>query len=86
VVCGLRSGQQLVHREPNVARNLAKECRRDVTPRMEGNGRDATVRMAELLVRTALADFREAGPLEQRDHFTRLENRRFRHRQATRTV
>ena len=56
------------------------------TPRMEGDGGDAPVGMAELLVRTPLADFCEAQSLEQRDDFTRLENRRFRHTQATRTV
>ena len=53
---------------------------------MEGNGGDAAVRMTELLVRTPLADFGEAQSLEQRDAFTRLEDRRFRHSQATRTV
>lgn len=84
--CGLRPGQQLVHREPDVSCNLAKQGRRDVTPLMKWDGRDAPVGMPELLVRTALADLGEAGPIEQRDDFTRLENRRFRHSQATRTV
>ena len=73
------TGEQLVDREAYVARDLPQQRGRDVAPCMEWNGRHTAVRVAELLVRTSLADFGEPQPLEQRDDFPRLEDWRFRH-------
>jgi hypothetical protein len=53
---------------------------------MERNGRHAAIGVTELLVRTSLSNFDETKSLEQRDHLPRLEDWKFRHDQATRTV
>jgi hypothetical protein len=80
------TGEQFVDREADVAGDLPQQRRGDVAPGMEGNGRHTAVRVAELLVRAPLPDFGEAMSLEQRDDLPRLQDWRFRHGQATRTV
>ena len=45
--------EELLHRHADVSGDLAKQCRRDVTTRMEWDRRDPAVRVAELLVRAA---------------------------------
>lgn len=50
---------------------------------MEWEGRAATVRMPELLVRTTLPDLRETVRFQQGDDFSRLEDGDASHRQAT---
>ena len=70
----LRS-DELGDRHPDVATDLAQQGGRDITPRMHGDGRDAAVGVAELLVRAALADLDEPEPLEAGDHLARLKDR-----------
>ena len=67
----------------DVPRDLAQKSRRDVSPTVEWDGRSATVRMPELLVRTTLPDLRETVRFQQGDNFPRLEDGDASHRQAT---
>lgn len=46
---------------------------------MKRNGRDPAVRMAELLVRSTLANFHESELPEDADDFSRFENRELWH-------
>jgi hypothetical protein len=69
--------------QPDVARDFAQERRRNVAPGMEGNGRSASVGMAVLTMRTALADFGEPQAFKQRHDLARAEDRNRSHRQAT---
>jgi len=75
--------EELSDRETDVASDLPQKGRGDVSGPMEGNGRRATVSMAELLVRSALPDLHEPEPLEQRDHLARSQNGGRPHRYAT---
>jgi hypothetical protein len=63
--CTSRSGawialDELFCRQPDVFRDLAEQCRRDLAPGVEGNRRAPTVRVTKLLVRASLPQFLEA--------------------------
>jgi len=64
--------QELVDRQADVLGDLTKQYRRDVAPGVEGDGGCATIGMAELLVRAALAHFDEPEPREDGDDFARF--------------
>jgi hypothetical protein len=66
---------ELLNCEPNVVGDLSQERRRDVSTLVNRNCGDATVGVAELFVRTALASLSEAQPLEPCHDLTRLEDR-----------
>ena len=63
--------EQVVDGQADVARDFPEQRRRDVAPLVEWDRRGAPVCVAELLVRSALADLFEAERLEQPDDFLR---------------
>ena len=69
----LPSADKLLNGHPNILRNLAEQERRDVPPRMNRHRRASPVRMAKLLVRTALPDFDKSETLKEANDLTRLE-------------
>jgi hypothetical protein len=64
--------KELLDRYFDVAADLSKQRRRDISTRMHRYRRDASIRVAELFVRTSLPDFYEPDPLQPRDDFPRL--------------
>ena len=56
--------KKVVHRQPDVGNDLAQQRRRNVPPLVEWHSGDAPICMAELLVRTALANLDEPQHLE----------------------
>lgn len=58
-------------REIDVFSDLPNRDRRDVPSAMIWNGRAATIRMAKLFVRTALAFFHEPEGRKHGNHFAR---------------
>ena len=71
--------QELIGREPDLLDDLAQQIRRDVTADVEWHSRDAAIRVAELLMRSTLANFHESELPEDADNFSRFENRELRH-------
>ena len=59
-------------RETNVFDDFAQKIRRDVSACVKWNGGNATIRVPELLVRSALADLCKAELREDADNFARL--------------
>lgn len=67
--------QELIHSQANVLGDLANEYRRDIAAGVKRNRSRPTVRMAKLLVRTALPYFGEAKREQDGDNFSRLQDR-----------
>jgi DNA-binding transcriptional LysR family regulator len=65
--------------EADVSRNLAEETWRDVATRVVRDRCDPPVRMAELLVRSALANLCKSEADQDREHLARVEDRDVRH-------
>jgi len=65
---------EFVYRQSDIARDAAKQDRRQVATAVNRYGGCATVRMAEPFVRTALTDFREPERNENGDRFAGLED------------
>jgi len=61
--------------EANIACDLSEQRGRDVSALMNWHGSDATIGVAELFVRTALADLSEAQTLQPCHDLTSLEDR-----------
>ena len=74
--------KQLWHGDANVAGDLPQKKRRDVPALVKRHGRDASVGVAKLLVRAALANLCKAKLLQELDDLTRFENRNRTHRLA----
>jgi len=72
----LLSANEFFDRETNVTCDLPQERWRDIAARVEGDSGSTSVRMAELLVRPALADFRETVAQQECNHFAGFENGR----------
>ena len=70
---------ELLHRQSDIASDAAKQDRRHIATAVRGHSRRPSVRVAELLVRTALADFLKSESCEYRDDFSRLEDGNRRH-------
>ena len=63
------ASEQFLDRQPDVPRDLTQQSGRNVAADMEGDSGHATIRVAELFVRTALPNLGEAKSLEEaRDH------------------
>src|SRR2546421_71011 len=71
--------KHLFYRHSNVPGDLTKQYRRDVSTGMKRYRRASTVRMAILLVRAALTNFRKSQFFKYRYHFTWLEDRGLAH-------
>ena|GEM_PF-7106760 len=69
--------QELIGREPDILDDLAQQIRRDVTADVEWHSRDAAIRVAELLMRSTLANFHESELPEDADNFSRLRTGSF---------
>jgi hypothetical protein len=63
---------ELLDRYFDVVASLSEQRRRYVSTRMHGNRCDASIRVAELLVRTSLPDLYEPESLQPRDDLPRL--------------
>jgi hypothetical protein len=66
---------ELLQCEANIACDLSEQRGRDVSALVNRNCSDATIGVAELFVRTALANLSEAQPLQPCHDLTRLEDR-----------
>ncbi len=73
------ASEQFLDRQPDVPRDLTQQSGRNVAADMEGDSGHATIRVAELFVRTALPNLGEAKSLEERDHLPGLQDRRLGH-------
>ena|ERR1700682_1101664 len=67
--------EQLLNGQTNVLGDLTQQVWGNVAPAVIWDGRSATIGMAELLVRTALAYFNKPQSVENRNDFARLEDR-----------
>lgn len=77
--------KQFVNSEADVICNLPKEDRRKVSSLMKWDCGAATILVAELLMRTFLADFLKTKTLKKSHNFAWLKYRSFTHDQATTT-
>ena len=66
---------KVVDGQADIASNLTEQDRREITPRMDRDGRCAAVRIPEPLVGASVASFREAERLQNAYDFARPENR-----------
>ena len=69
------TGRASPHRARSDACDLSEQRGRDVSALVNRNCSDATISVAELFVRTALANLSEAQPLQPCHDLTRLEDR-----------
>jgi hypothetical protein len=67
--------EELFHRRADVADNLAKKKRRDVTSAVKRHGRAPTINVTKLLVGPSLPDLLEAHTVQDPDDFARAEDR-----------
>ena len=72
---GLPVLEKLRDSEANVLGDLPQKSWRNIATCMKGNRCRASGIVAELLVRTTLAHFKETQLEQDRDHLGRLENR-----------
>jgi len=70
---------QLIGRDPDVFADLSKKSRWDVSARVNRHCGLTTVRMSELLMRTALSDELEPERLKQSDYLPGFEDREITH-------
>jgi hypothetical protein len=80
---GLLPSEEFLDGQADVTGDLSQKRRRNVMPGVERNGCSASIGMAILAMRTALADFGEPQAFKQGRDLTRVENRNRSHRQAT---
>jgi len=78
--------EELIHGQINVFDDLAKQDRRDVVAGMERNRRATSVRMAKLLVGSALSHFLKAQVFQYPDDLARFKYRNITHDYATTTL
>jgi hypothetical protein len=67
--------EKILHRGSDVANDLAKKERGDVTSAMKWHGSATTVGMAKLLMRPSLPHLLEAHSAQDRDDLARAEDR-----------
>jgi len=67
--------EKLFHRRSDVADNLAKEKRRDVTSAVKRHGRAATINVTKLHVGPSLPDLLEAHAVQDHYDLARAEDR-----------
>ncbi len=70
--CWPSAPEQLFDGEADIPRNLAQECRGDVSRGVKGDGRGSSISMSELLVRSTLTDLSKPKAFKQYDHLARL--------------
>lgn len=78
--------EEFVHGQINVFDDLAKQDRRDVVAGMERNRRATSVRMAILLVGSALSHFLKSQVFQYPDDLARFKHRNITHDYATTTL
>ena len=72
--------EKLIESKADVLRDLTEQDGRDIAALMERHRRAPTFYVSKLLVRTALANFRETERNENSNDLTRLEYRDVTHR------
>ena len=72
--------KKLIESKADVLRDLTEQDGRDIAALMERRRRASTFYVSILLMRTALANFRETERDENSNDLTRLENRDVTHR------
>ena len=71
----LSTTEQLLDRDPDIARNLAQEWWQNIPASVEGDRSSAPIGVSILAMRSTLTRLQETEPLKERDDFARLEDR-----------
>jgi hypothetical protein len=67
--------KKLLDRQSNVACNLAEQCRRYITTRVERDRGPSAILVPVLSVRASLTRLREPEPFEEPGYLARLQDR-----------